>query len=123
MFCNLTSAKRISERFHLSPYQFYILSQNAHKYDLERLQKRGDILYAPYKCHLARNARDYVDKVLHGPRADLIGADRMLVVDRRGVRLYAAGFFKAVDDRGHFYYADSMGQRIERSLLENLLGL
>jgi len=123
MFCHKANAETISVRMRLSPYQSYILSQNAHKYNLDGLLKRGDILYAPYKCMLSRNTRDYVDKVLHGPRADLIGADRMLVIGRRGVRLYAAGFFRAADDSGHAYYADSMGQRIERTLLENILGL
>ena len=123
MFCIKTTAERISERLRLSPYQAYILSLNAHKYNLDGMQKRGDVLYAPYKCMLSNDARDYFSKVLMGPRVDLIGSDRMLVIGKRGVRLYPTGFFKAADDCGHTYYADSMGQRIERSLLENILGL
>jgi len=123
MFCEKINAETISRRMRLSPYQAYILSLNVHKYNLDGLQKRGDILYAPYRCTLSHNTRDYVEKVLMGPRADLIGTDRMLVIGKRGVRLYPTGFFRAADDYGRMYYADSMGHRIERSLLENILGL
>ena len=115
--------EKISQRMRLSPYQVYIISMNSHKYDEHRMLKRGDVLYAPYRCSLSRNTRDYFSKVLLGPRADLIGSDRMLVIGRRGVRLYPTGFFKTSDNTGRTYYANSMGQKIERSLFENLLGL
>ena len=113
----------LCDQLRLSPYQAYILFMNAHKYNMDGLQKRGDILYAPYKCTLSHNTRDYVEKVFLGPRVDLVGTDRMLVIGKRGVRLYSAGFFKASDSYGHSYYADSFGQRIERSLFENILGI
>ena len=100
-----------------------MLQQHGHKYRLDRLFKRGDVLYAPYKCELSRDAKDYVNKILLGPRADLIGSDKMLVFGQRGVRLYATGFYKAADNTGHAYYADSTGAKINKNVFENILGL
>jgi len=118
-----TQIEKISDEMRLTPYQSYILSMNMAKYNTGGFVKHGDVLYAPYRCALTKNMRDYIAKVFLGPRADLIGADHMLVIGGRGVRLYATGFYKAWDGKGHTYYADSMGQRIERSLFENILGL
>ncbi|MDR1207572.1 MAG: hypothetical protein LBK26_04130 [Rickettsiales bacterium] len=120
---NKARLEKISEHLRLSPYQTYILSMNMQKYKMDRLVKRGDVLYAPYRCSLPRGMRDYFSKLFLGPRADLIGADRMLVIGRRGIRLYPTGFYKACDNTGRSYYADSMGQKIERSLFEDILGL
>lgn len=107
----------------LSPYQSYILSTNGHKYKLDSLIKYGDVLYAPYLCNLSKDARDYFGKFVFGPRADLIGSDKMLVIGQRGIKLYATGFYKAMDNTGHHYYADSHGQRVARSMFDNMLGL
>ncbi|MDR1361232.1 MAG: hypothetical protein LBJ18_02895 [Rickettsiales bacterium] len=120
---NKTYLEKISERLRLSPYQTYILSMNMQKYNMDRLIKRGDVLYAPYRCSLPRDTKDYFSKMFLGPRADLIGTDRMLVIGCRGIRLYPTGFYKACDNTGRSYYADSMGQKINRSLFENILGL
>ncbi|MCL1902471.1 MAG: hypothetical protein FWG18_02470 [Alphaproteobacteria bacterium] len=115
--------EKISERMRLSPYQVYILSMNVHKYDESRLMKRGEVLYAPYRCSLSKDMRDYLSKIFLGPRADLIGSDRMLIIGQRGIRLYPSGLFKTSDNTGRKYYADSMGQKIDRSSFENILGL
>jgi len=120
---NQTQIEKLSERLRLSPYQSYILAQNGHKYDIDRLYKRGDVLYAPYRCGLCKDTRDYLRKLIFGPRVDLVGSERMLIVGQRGVRLYATGFYKALDNAGQYYYADSYGTRINRSLFENILGL
>jgi len=111
------SVDRISVRLHLSPYQAFILSQNFYKYNLDKLIKRGDVLYAPYRCDVCHDWRERIAKAFMGPRADLIGSDQILVVDQRGIKLYATGFYKAGDNYGHAYYADSQGHRIERSML------
>lgn len=108
---------RIAFRLHLSPYQYFILSQNCYKYDLNRLMKRGEILYAPYKCNICRDWREQIAKVFIGPRADLIGTDQVLVHDQRGIKLYSTGFYRADDNSGHAYYADSHGHRVDRNLV------
>lgn len=115
--------ENISGRLKLSPYQSYILWRNGHKYKIDGLQKRGEVLYAPYRCELSKDAMDYFRKVLFGPRADLIGSDRTLVVGQRGVKLYAAGFYRACDDAGRSYYADSAGHRISKWAFDDVLGL
>jgi hypothetical protein len=76
----------------LTPYQAYILEKNSTKYDFRRLVKRGGILYAPYRCDDRRGLAEYCARMLFGPRADLIGADRILASDRRGIRFYPTGF-------------------------------
>lgn len=85
MACN-EKLERISRRMCLSPYQLYMLEINADKYNLHRLIKCGDVLYAPYKCEISRGFFDWIKKIFLGPRADLIGTDRLLVFDKRGIR-------------------------------------
>ncbi|MCL2538259.1 MAG: hypothetical protein FWF34_01755 [Alphaproteobacteria bacterium] len=113
----------LSALLRLTPYQSYILSVNHDRYDLEHLQKRGNVLYAPYKCGLCKTMWESIVQFFTGPRADLIGAEKVLVIGQRGIRLYAAGFYKACDPDGHYYYATQTGERIERNVLENILGL
>jgi len=78
---------RITMTLHLTPYQSYILEQNVHKYNLEKLAKRGNMLYAPYKCDCPQTFMDNVKHFFLGPRADLIGPENVISVDKRGVRL------------------------------------
>jgi hypothetical protein len=113
----------ISNRLRLSPYQSYILLLNKHKYKLDSLQKRGEVLYAPHHCDMATDTKDFFQKVLTGPRADLIGSERMLVVGQRGIKLYDTGSYRAADTHGNSYYGDQSGSPMDRSLFENLLGL
>jgi len=101
--------ERLARNLNLTPYQGYILQQNAHKYNLGKVVKRGALLYAPYKCELARSWADGVAKIFLGSRADLIGPDRILVYDQRGIRLYNSGHYRAVDGYGNHYYADHNG--------------
>jgi hypothetical protein len=82
----------LSAHLRLTPYQAYILEMNEKKYDLRRLVKRGGVLYAPYLCDDRHSVIGYCARMLFGPRADLIGADRVLVRDRRGIRIYPDGF-------------------------------
>ncbi|MCL2369434.1 MAG: hypothetical protein FWC83_02040 [Alphaproteobacteria bacterium] len=113
----------IANRLKLSPYQSYILLLNKHKYKLDGLQKRGEVLYAPHHCNAAHDTKDLFAKVLTGPRADLIGSERMLVVGQRGIKLYDTGYYRAADMHGNQYYGDANGAPINKSLFENLLGL
>jgi hypothetical protein len=79
--------ERMARSLHLTPYQLYMLEQNAYKYNLRKLIKRGNVLYAPYKSELSRGFRDGIRKIVLGARADLIGPDRMLAIDQRGLKL------------------------------------
>ncbi|MDR0449290.1 MAG: hypothetical protein LBG89_02395 [Rickettsiales bacterium] len=95
----------------LSPYQAYVLQNYGHKYKLNSLKKKGPVLLAPYRNESARNFSDAIQRVLMGPRADLIGSDRILVQGQRGIKVYPAGYFKANMD-GHRCYADQNGNVI-----------
>jgi hypothetical protein len=81
----MTSIDELSNRFQLSPYQIWVIRQNAYKYNLDKVRKFGQYVYAPYKCNLTRGFRDAIEKLLFGPRADLIGLDKMLAIDRRKI--------------------------------------
>lgn len=108
------SIDKLTQHLNLTPYQMYIVEKNSYKYRMDCLIKRGSVLYAPYKCTLSRSWWDFFEKYIWGPRADLIGADRILVCDKRGIRLYPSGFYIAEDSFGHKYYADPKGYRIRR---------
>jgi hypothetical protein len=84
MSCN-EKLERISRAMSLTPYQLYMLEINADKYDLHRLIKCGDVLYAPYKCERGHGFFEWIKKIFRGPRADLIGPDRLLVFNKRGI--------------------------------------
>ena len=111
-----TSVIKISERLRLSPYQSRILEKNGHAYDLDRLVKKGVVLYAPYKSE-----HGFADFML-GPRADLIGEGNVLVCAQRGIKLYATGFYRAHDMHGHAYYADSAVTAVDKSLMFRIMG-
>ncbi len=71
----------------LTPYQLYMLEVNADKYNLSKLVKYGDVLYAPYKCDICHGFIDKLRKVFFGPCADLIGPDMILVFNTRGINV------------------------------------
>lgn len=77
----------MTRRFDLSPYQIYVLTRNGYKYNLAGIKKFGAAIYAPYHCEIPRGFRDMIEKLLFGPRADLIGSDRMIISDRRGINI------------------------------------
>ncbi|MCL1891966.1 MAG: hypothetical protein FWF97_01560 [Alphaproteobacteria bacterium] len=86
--------ERIARNLRLTPYQLYMLEHNGDKYDFRHLVKRGDVLYVPYKCELSRDFLDGVKKILLGPRADLIGPDAVIIIDRRGIKLNMDGTYR-----------------------------
>ena len=79
---------KLSEMLNLSPYQKNALAEGQGKYDMSRLVKRGALLYAPYDAGgLIGMAAD----LLRGRRADLIGRNKTLLRNMRGIRFYSAG--------------------------------
>jgi hypothetical protein len=112
--------KDIVDILRLTPYQSYILSENSGIYDMYGIVKRGGVIWIPRKCRLSKDFIDHIGKVFRGPRADLIGPDRVLVYNQRGIKLYPSGIFKAYDELGHHYYADHLGHRLSRSEFNSL---
>lgn len=110
-----TRVSMLCDQMRLSPYQSYVLQNNAKRYDLARLTRRGGVLYAPYAYDDHGNVHEFCSRMLRGPRADLIGLDRMLICGQRGVKVYASGVFSAYD-HGIKYYADSEGHVISKEL-------
>ena len=99
-------------RLRLTPFQSYILEQNAYKYNLGRLVKRGDIVYVPYIGSGNRWA-DAAARLLLGARADLIGPDKILVRAQRGIEFFADGRY--IVRRGNVrHYIDIDGQSVGR---------
>lgn len=82
-----TNIDILAARLRLSPYQTYVLTRNGYKYNLNKIKKIGNLVYAPYRCNLARGFWDEIEKIFFGPRADLIGVDRMIVSDRRRINM------------------------------------
>ena len=106
---------RLSQHLRLTPYQTYILELNCKKYDFSRLVKRGTVLYCPYLHGDRKRMREHISRMFFGPRADLIGPDRLIIRDQRGIRVYATGFYSARRN-GVKYYADPLGNRIYRNM-------
>lgn len=94
----------------LSQYQKNILKSNSAAYDISHLVKRGDVLYAPRVTHSF--IQSFCDLFI-GRSADLIGKNKMLVCNRRGVQFFARGFYSVAVGR-YKYYADENGDIISR---------
>ncbi len=83
--------EKLSYYLNLTEFQSDMLRRGADKYDISRLVVRGGVLYAPHRvCALFERARCCV----MGRMADLIGKDRVLMQNRRGVRLYRDGYYQ-----------------------------
>lgn len=83
--------EQISRTMCLTSYQLYILEMNIDKYDFHRLVKHGDVLYAPYKIKIPCNFKEAIKNIFLGRRADLIGTDRLLVFNKRGIKCHRDG--------------------------------
>jgi len=77
----------LCERLKLSPYQIYVLTQHGYKYNLQKVKKFGNLVYAPYRCNIPRSFSDGIGKLLFGPRADLIDTDRIIISDQRRINI------------------------------------
>jgi len=79
--------ERISRVMCLTPYQLYMLEINSDKYNLHRLVKCGNLLYVPYKYDLSYGIVGIIKRLFLGRRADLIGPDKLLVFNTRGIKI------------------------------------
>lgn len=100
----------LSKTLGLSPYQANKLRIHSQQYNISRLEKRGGVLYAPY---LSNNIWEWIKKVTKGPRADLIGHDRMLLHSQRNIKFCANGYH-CVRLGKYTYYANASGHVISQ---------
>ena len=75
----------LTQKLGLTPFQSYVIRRNGYKYNMNGLKKSGPLVYAPYRCEIPRGFRDAVEKIIFGPRMDIIGGDRMIASDTRRV--------------------------------------
>lgn len=104
------SLEKLSEILNLSPYQRQCLA--AGEYNMGRLQKRGDILYAP---HRVTGFWRGISRIVRGTPADLIGRNKMLLRGQRDIQFSAGGYHRVRIGR-FVYYADPDGQAVSRDI-------
>lgn len=94
---------RLCDQLSLSPYQSYILLHRGHRYDLHRLVKKGGVLYAPYRHSDRNNVLNICARILLGRRADLIGTDKILIHDKRGIKIRPNGSYSTPPNRFKYH--------------------
>lgn len=104
---------KLADVLGLSTYQRNVLKSNPDAYNLSRLVKRGDALYAPRNA-TSRRFLNCLYALFFGRTADLIGKNKMLVRNTRGIEFCAGGFYSAPIGRQYRYYADHCGNIITR---------
>ncbi len=105
----------------LSNYQKNVLKSHPGVYKLSGLIKRGKALYAP-RYVTSNKILNFLHILFCGKTADLIGNDKMLVRNSRGIEFYAKGFYSAPIGRRYRYYADDSGNIITRDCFIQEIG-
>jgi hypothetical protein len=75
----------------LTPYQTNTVVNNRAKYNAARMIKRGGIVMVPYREDNG-GFRESAARVILGARADLLGPDYALAIDKRGFKIKPDGF-------------------------------
>lgn len=100
----------LAQNLNLTPYQRQVLENNYQHYDVTGLVMRGGALYAPRR-RVGAFAR--AREVLSGRSADLIGRNKTLLQNVRGIKFYARGYY-SVTTGDSVFYADADGRVISR---------
>lgn len=100
----------LSKNLNLTQYQENKIQSKYEKYNINRLEKRGGVLYAPYIEH---SFWGRVSRVLFGAKADLIGQNKTLLQSQRNIRFFANGFHSVKIGR-YTYYADASGAVVSK---------
>ena len=108
MKCNIDT---LAHMLNLTDYQANVLKSRPDVYKLSGLVKRGHALYAPRVSSFS--FLDILGCIFLGRRADLIGGDKMLVQNTRGIEFFADGFYSAPIGK-YRYYADDNGNIVTR---------
>ncbi len=116
---NITNIDNVSKQLSLAEFQKNVLRENCDKYNLSGLIKRGKVLYAPHHCNA--NLAEFLQSLFFGKKADLIGANKILLSSARRIKLYAYGYH-CVNMGRHKYWADENGQAISKDILEKICG-
>lgn len=99
---------KLAHLLNLNSYQSNRLKAHCDRYDFSCLQKRGGVLYAPYK---SRGIFAWIVGMMFGVRADLIGQNKMLLRAQRRIRFCANGYH-CVRIGKYTYYANSNGDAL-----------
>ncbi len=103
--------EKLANAMGLSQYQTNVLKSNSAAYDIARLVKRGSVLCAPRNSHSIFN---FLCRVFSGRAVDLIGKNKMLVCNQRGIKFFAHGFY-SVPVGPYKYYANENGDVVARN--------
>lgn len=110
---------KLADVLGLSLYQRNVLKSHPDVYKLSGLIKRGSALYAP-RVTTSNKVLNFLHILFFGNSADLIGENKMLVRNTRGIQFCAGGFYSAPIGRRYRYYADDNGNIITReTFLQN----
>lgn len=101
---------QLANYLNLNEYQLNKLKINYDKYNIDKLQKRGGVLYAPYASD--GFFRGLVFLLLGAP-ADLIGKSKILLRAQRNIRFCENGFHCVRVGR-YVYYANADGMIISK---------
>lgn len=104
---------KLADILGLSAYQRNVLKSHPDVYNLSGLIKRGNALYAPRNA-TSHRLLNFLSILFLGRPADLIGKNKMLVRNSRGIEFCAGGFYSAPIGRKYRYYADDCGNIITR---------
>lgn len=104
---------KLADILGLSAYQRNVLKSHPDVYNLSGLIKRGNALYAPRNA-TSHRLLNFLSILFLGRPADLIGKNKMLVRNSRGIEFCAGGFYSAPIGHQYRYYADDCGNIITR---------
>ena len=98
----------LTHNLNLSPYQSNKLMLNYELYNMSRLEKRGGVLFVPYRTS---GLLGQLGRFLFGVRADLIGENKTLLQAQRNIKFCANGYHSVRVGR-YTYYANAAGNII-----------
>ncbi|MDR0967338.1 MAG: hypothetical protein LBL75_00700 [Rickettsiales bacterium] len=98
---------KLTDKLRLTPFQVMMMTEHGDRYNIEKLVKKGDVLYAPLRKSVFN---------FFGARADLIGASKVLVRENRRIKLYPTGFYSV-----GLKYFDPMGRQLTRKLFYKIV--
>ena len=105
-----TKFDALAHNLNLSKYQSNKIKIHYDRYNVSRLEKRGGVLYAPYLPH---GLWGWIEKLLFGARADLIGPNKLLLQAQRNIKFTANGYHSVKVGR-QVYYANAQGEVVSR---------
>ncbi|MBR3781949.1 MAG: hypothetical protein IKL14_00990 [Alphaproteobacteria bacterium] len=100
----------LADYLKLNDYQSHKLKSGYDKYNVNKIQKRGGVLYVPY---VSRGILGMMRALVFGVQADLIGQNKVLLRAQRNIKFYENGFHRVRVGR-YTYYANAAGQVVSK---------